>query len=162
MKSSGLSSAFGGNLAIMDIYAAQKMFGRGRTFDRIDLGTEARTDDCPCSAGAQPAARAGPSNRAAVGPRPAVRGHAGGLFDDGEHLEPVRAVHRDVHHLQLVCDCGDPAPIRNRHSPRPRRHAAPDSHAVSRRKRRDRARRVARRPGVRPADRARHRGVHRH
>src|SRR5690349_6304673 len=39
MKSSGLSSAFGGNLAIMDIYAAQKMFGRGRTFDRIDLAT---------------------------------------------------------------------------------------------------------------------------
>lgn len=38
MRSSGLSSAFGGNLAIMDIYAAQKMFGRGRTFDRIDLG----------------------------------------------------------------------------------------------------------------------------
>ena len=44
MKSSGLSSAFGGNLAIMDIYAAQKMFGRGRTFDRIDIGvTEGRT-----------------------------------------------------------------------------------------------------------------------
>jgi putative ABC transport system permease protein len=39
MKSSGLSTAFGGNLAIMDIYAAQKMFGRGRTFDRIDLAT---------------------------------------------------------------------------------------------------------------------------
>ena len=37
MKSSGLASAFGGNLAIMDIYAAQKMFGRGPTFDRIDL-----------------------------------------------------------------------------------------------------------------------------
>ncbi len=37
MKPSGLSSAFGGNLAIMDIYAAQRMFGRGRTFDRIDL-----------------------------------------------------------------------------------------------------------------------------
>ncbi|MBS1819886.1 MAG: ABC transporter permease [Acidobacteria bacterium] len=37
MKSSGLSTAFGGNLAIMDIYAAQRMFGRGRTFDRIDL-----------------------------------------------------------------------------------------------------------------------------
>jgi len=29
MKSSGLASAFGGNLAIMDIYAAQKVFGRG-------------------------------------------------------------------------------------------------------------------------------------
>jgi putative ABC transport system permease protein len=38
MKSSGLSSAFGGNLAIMDIYAAQKMFGRGRKFDRLDIG----------------------------------------------------------------------------------------------------------------------------
>lgn len=37
MKSSALTSAFGGNLAVMDIYAAQKMFGRGRTFDRIDL-----------------------------------------------------------------------------------------------------------------------------
>jgi len=37
MKSTGLASAYGGNLAIMDIYAAQKMFGRGRTFDRIDL-----------------------------------------------------------------------------------------------------------------------------
>ena len=38
MKPSGLTSAFGGNLAIMDVYAAQKMFGRGRTFDRIDVG----------------------------------------------------------------------------------------------------------------------------
>ena len=37
MRSSGLATAFGGNLAIMDIYAAQKMFGRGRKFDRIDL-----------------------------------------------------------------------------------------------------------------------------
>jgi putative ABC transport system permease protein len=37
MKPAGLASAFGGNLAIMDVYAAQKMFGRGRTFDRIDL-----------------------------------------------------------------------------------------------------------------------------
>jgi putative ABC transport system permease protein len=37
MKPTGLATAFGGNLAIMDIYAAQQMFGRGRTFDRIDL-----------------------------------------------------------------------------------------------------------------------------
>ncbi len=37
MRSGGLTSAFGGNLAVMDIYAAQKIFGRGRTFDRIDL-----------------------------------------------------------------------------------------------------------------------------
>jgi putative ABC transport system permease protein len=40
MKSTGLASAFGGNLAIMDIYAAQKMFGRGRMFDRIDLAVQ--------------------------------------------------------------------------------------------------------------------------
>src|SRR5579884_1717495 len=37
MKSGGLTSAFGGNLAVMDIYAAQKIFGRGRRFDRIDV-----------------------------------------------------------------------------------------------------------------------------
>ena len=37
MRSGGLASAFGGNLAVMDIYAAQKMFGRGRSFDRIDV-----------------------------------------------------------------------------------------------------------------------------
>jgi putative ABC transport system permease protein len=37
MKSGGLASAFGGNLAIMDIYSAQKVFGRGRRFDRIDI-----------------------------------------------------------------------------------------------------------------------------
>lgn len=39
MKAGGLTSAFGGNLAVMDIYAAQKMFGRGRSFDRIDLAS---------------------------------------------------------------------------------------------------------------------------
>jgi putative ABC transport system permease protein len=38
MKTGGLTSAFGGNLAIMDVYAAQKMFGRGRSFDRVDIG----------------------------------------------------------------------------------------------------------------------------
>jgi putative ABC transport system permease protein len=37
LSTSGMSSAYGGNLAIMDVYAAQKMFGRGRSFDRIDL-----------------------------------------------------------------------------------------------------------------------------
>jgi putative ABC transport system permease protein len=40
MASSGLASAFGGNLTIMDIYAAQRMFGRGRTFDRIDIALQ--------------------------------------------------------------------------------------------------------------------------
>src|SRR5438876_126742 len=37
MKTGGLTSAFGGNLIVMDVYAAQKMFGRGRTFDRVDI-----------------------------------------------------------------------------------------------------------------------------
>jgi putative ABC transport system permease protein len=37
MRPGGLSVAFGGNLAIMDIYAAQKVFGRGRRFDRLDV-----------------------------------------------------------------------------------------------------------------------------
>jgi putative ABC transport system permease protein len=37
LRASGMTSAFGGNLAVMDIYAAQHVFGRGRRFDRIDL-----------------------------------------------------------------------------------------------------------------------------
>jgi putative ABC transport system permease protein len=37
MRPGGLSAAFGGNLAVMDIYAAQKFLGRGRRFDRIDV-----------------------------------------------------------------------------------------------------------------------------
>ena len=37
LKTGGLSSAFGGNIAVMDIYAAQFVFGRGRRFDRIDI-----------------------------------------------------------------------------------------------------------------------------
>ncbi|MBI5281539.1 MAG: ABC transporter permease [Candidatus Solibacter usitatus] len=41
MKSAGMASAFGGNLAIMDVYAAQLVFGRGRKFDRIDLTVRA-------------------------------------------------------------------------------------------------------------------------
>lgn len=37
MRPGGLSQAFGGNLAIMDIYALQHVLGRGRRFDRIDV-----------------------------------------------------------------------------------------------------------------------------
>jgi putative ABC transport system permease protein len=37
MQPGGLASAYGGNLAVMDVYSAQKFFGRGRRFDRIDL-----------------------------------------------------------------------------------------------------------------------------
>ncbi len=38
MNPAGIAQAFGGNLAIMDIYAAQQELGRGRRFDRIDVG----------------------------------------------------------------------------------------------------------------------------
>jgi putative ABC transport system permease protein len=37
MKPAGLATAFGGNLVIMDVYAAQRALDRGRRFDRIDL-----------------------------------------------------------------------------------------------------------------------------
>ena len=37
LRPTGMASAYGGNLAVMDIYAAQKVFGRGRRFDRIDV-----------------------------------------------------------------------------------------------------------------------------
>ncbi len=40
MRAGGLASAYGGNLAVMDIYAAQRVFGRGRRFDRIDLAVK--------------------------------------------------------------------------------------------------------------------------
>jgi len=37
MAAGGLSQAFGGNLVVMDIYAAEKVLGRNRRFDRVDL-----------------------------------------------------------------------------------------------------------------------------
>lgn len=37
MSPKGFAEAFGGNLMVMDVYAAQQMFGRGRHFDRIDV-----------------------------------------------------------------------------------------------------------------------------
>src|SRR5579872_2630319 len=48
MRPGGLASAFGGNLAVMDVYAAEKVFGRGRRFDRIDLAVKdgVRVEDC--------------------------------------------------------------------------------------------------------------------
>ncbi len=44
MATSGMMSAFGGKLAMMDIYAAQEVFGRGRTFDRIDVAVQEGVD----------------------------------------------------------------------------------------------------------------------
>ena len=40
LKAGGMASAFGGNFGIMDIYAVQQVFGRGRRFDRIDIGLQ--------------------------------------------------------------------------------------------------------------------------
>ena len=36
-KPTGIGEVFGGNIAVMDIYSAQVVFGRGRKFDRIDV-----------------------------------------------------------------------------------------------------------------------------
>jgi len=33
----GFAETFGGNLAVMDVYAAQTLFGRGRRFDRLEV-----------------------------------------------------------------------------------------------------------------------------
>jgi putative ABC transport system permease protein len=36
-KPTGIGAVFDGNIAVMDVYSAQVVFGRGRNFDRIDL-----------------------------------------------------------------------------------------------------------------------------
>jgi putative ABC transport system permease protein len=41
LKAGGMAAAFGGDLAIMDIYAAQQVFGGGRRFTRIDIALQA-------------------------------------------------------------------------------------------------------------------------
>ncbi|MBZ5580828.1 MAG: FtsX-like permease family protein [Acidobacteriia bacterium] len=48
LKAGGMAAAFGGNLGIMDIYAAEKVFGRGQRFDRIDVGLR---EDVPVERG---------------------------------------------------------------------------------------------------------------
>jgi putative ABC transport system permease protein len=40
IEASGPATAFGGNIAVMDLYAAQYMFGRGTQLDRIDVVLE--------------------------------------------------------------------------------------------------------------------------
>ncbi len=40
MKPQGMAKAFGGNIAVMDIYSAQHIFGRGQIFDRIDIAID--------------------------------------------------------------------------------------------------------------------------
>ena len=55
MKPGGLASAYGNNLAIMDIYSAQVHFGRGRRFDRIDVGCKPELTVESCRAALQSA-----------------------------------------------------------------------------------------------------------
>ncbi len=40
-KEMGAAEIFGGNMAVLDVYTAQEIFGRGRVFDRIDIVSEA-------------------------------------------------------------------------------------------------------------------------
>jgi putative ABC transport system permease protein len=59
MGSHGLAQAFDGNLAVMDIYAAQHVFGRGRRFDRIDIRAKAGVSVDRCQAALRRALGAG-------------------------------------------------------------------------------------------------------
>jgi putative ABC transport system permease protein len=47
MAPKGMAKAFGGNVGVMDIYSAQFVFSRGRTFDRVDIALDEnlRVDD---------------------------------------------------------------------------------------------------------------------
>ena len=58
LESQGLADAYGGNVAVTDVYAAEQAFGRGRRFDRIDLRLRTGTD----------AVTAAPVIAAAIGP----------------------------------------------------------------------------------------------
>lgn len=49
LRVEGFAEAFGGNLAVTDVYAAQDLFGRGRRFDHIDVRLE---DGAPVEAAA--------------------------------------------------------------------------------------------------------------
>ena len=40
MQPKGIAKAFGGNIGVMDLYAAEFVFGRGRNFDRVDITLE--------------------------------------------------------------------------------------------------------------------------
>ena len=99
LRSGGMTSAFGGNLAIMDIYAAQKVFGMGRRFDRIDIGLQDGVTLEQGQASLAQAAGAGLRSGAAVRARAAIRIADERLCNDHERRQPVRAVHRHVHHL---------------------------------------------------------------
>jgi putative ABC transport system permease protein len=59
MRSGGLTQAFGGNFALMDVYAAQQILGRGRRFDRIDIRAKEDTSIDQCGQALRQALGAG-------------------------------------------------------------------------------------------------------
>jgi putative ABC transport system permease protein len=120
LKSGGMTQAFGGNLGIMDIYAAQKVFGRGRHFDRVDIGLR---EGVSLEQGER-------ALQKALGPGLTVEPPSG-RGRQFEYFQPLRAVDRDVHHLQLVFHRGDAEAPGNRHPARAGRHAGANPHAVS-------------------------------
>ena len=161
LKAGGMAQAFGGNLGIMDIYAAQKVFGRGRLFDRIDVGLN---EGVPLEQGEA-------SLRRALGPTFTVEPPSGrgrqfesllGVYTLAMSISSaLRPFHRDVHHLQLLRHRRDAAPDRDRHSARTGRHARADPHAVPLGKRRGRPARLRCRRGARAGVCPQSHGAHR-
>ena len=120
MKPGGLASAFGGDLAVMDIYAAQKMLGRGRKFDRIDLALRRRCDTCPGRRRNCARCWAPVSSGSAQFARRAVRSDLAHLFAGVQHHQHICVVYRDVHHLQHLRNSRHAAPLGDRNSARAR------------------------------------------
>ena len=102
LKSGGLSSAFGGNIAVMDIYAAQHVFGRGRRFDRIDIALTPGVALQDGQEALRTRARARLPGADACVERTELSVAAAHLSAHAAILERRGARHRDVHHLQLV------------------------------------------------------------
>ena len=164
ITTSGLASAYGGSLAIMDIYAAQHMFGRGRTFDRIDIGMHEGATLADCQRELQALIGSGFDVQPPSGRGQQFEAMLASYSLDGRHLERVRPLHRHVHHLQRLLDCRDRAPVGDRDPSGDRRDARTGSMDLPWRKRGHRCHRIA--GGARAGhadgawDRRRHRGTH--
>ena len=134
MSPAGMAQAFGGNLAVMDIYAAQQELGRGRRFDRIDVRAKDGITVDRCQAALQ--AALGPGFQ--VDP-PSARGrHFEALLQSYSTAMTISSLFallgRNVHHLQLVRHRGNAPKGRDRNSARTWGVARPDPAVVSPRK----------------------------
>ena len=120
----GPAKVFGGDLLVMDVYAAQVAFERGRSFDRIDIlpdaGHERRTSSKRASARrSRGKAEVGKPKRRSQEAERILAGFKLGLSAG----VAGRDLRRRVHHLQRARDRGRAAPARDRHPARAR-HAA--------------------------------------